>query len=89
MMKTMPGIEFNQGIPEDIDEPDYLDVSQRNLIVLDDFIAQSGTDKRIADLFTKVVIFLLRWENKMQTCILCHQIAQCNTKLYKLLKPAK
>ena len=29
-MKTMPGIEFNQGIPEDIDEPDYLDVSQRN-----------------------------------------------------------
>ena len=36
MMKTMPGIEFNQGIPEDIDEPDYLDVSQRNLIVLDD-----------------------------------------------------
>ena len=37
MMKTMPGIEFNQGILEDIDEPDYLDVSQRNLIVLDNF----------------------------------------------------
>ena len=49
----MPGIEFNQGIPEDIDEPDYLDVSQRNLIVLDDLMAQSGKDKRIADLFTK------------------------------------
>ena len=53
MMKTMPGIEFNQGIPEDIDEPDYLDVSQRNLIVLDDLMAQSGKDKRIVDLFTK------------------------------------
>ena len=53
MMKTMPGIEFNQGIPEDIDEPDYLDVSQRNLIVLEDLMAQSGKDKRIADLFTK------------------------------------
>ena len=53
MMKTMPGIEFNQGIPEDIDEPDYLDVSQCNLIVLDDLMAQSGKDKRIADLFTK------------------------------------
>ena len=39
MMKTMPGIEFNQGIPEDIGEPDYLDVSQRNLIVLDDLMA--------------------------------------------------
>ena len=47
------GIEFNQGIPEDIDEPDYLDVSQRNLIVLDDLMAQFGKDKRIADLFTK------------------------------------
>ena len=49
MMRTMPGIEFNEGIPEDLDEPDYLDVSQRNLIVLDDLMAQSGKDKRIAD----------------------------------------
>ena len=53
MMRTMPGIEFNQGIPEDIDNADYLDVSQRNLIVLDDLMAQSGKDKRISDLFTK------------------------------------
>ena len=53
MMRTMPGIEFNQGIPEDIDNADYFDVSQRNLIVLDDLMAQSGKDKRIADLFTK------------------------------------
>ena len=51
MMKTMAGIEFNQGIPEDIDDPDYLDISQRNLIVLDDLMAQSGKDK---------LIFLLR-----------------------------
>ena len=49
----MPGIEFNQGIPEDIDNADYLDTSQRNLIVLDDLMAQSGKDKRISDLFTK------------------------------------
>ena len=40
MMKTMAGMEFNQGIPEDIDEPDYLDVSQRNLIVLVDLMPQ-------------------------------------------------
>ena len=53
MMRTMPGIEFNQGIPDDIDNADYLDVSQRNLIVLDDLMAQSGKDKRISDLFTK------------------------------------
>ena len=55
MMKTMPEIEFNQGIPEDIDEPDYLDVSQRHLFVLDDLMAKSGKDKSIAsaDVFTK------------------------------------
>ena len=53
MMKTMPVIEFNQGIPEDVDEPDHLDVFQCNLIVLDDLMAQSCKDKRIADLFTK------------------------------------
>ena len=53
MMRTTPGIEFNEGIQEDIDEPDYLDVSQRNLIILDDLMAQSGKDKRVADLFTR------------------------------------
>jgi hypothetical protein len=48
MMRTTPGIEFNQGIPE------YdLDVSQRNLIVFDDLMAQSGKDKHISDIFTK------------------------------------
>ena len=44
MMRMMPGIEFNEGIPEDIDNADFLDVSQRNLIVLDELIAQSGKD---------------------------------------------
>jgi hypothetical protein len=53
MLKTVPEIEFNKGIPEDIDNTDYLDVSQRNLIVLDDLMAQSRKDKRISDLFTK------------------------------------
>jgi hypothetical protein len=53
MLKTVPKIEFNKGIPDDIDNTDYLDVSQRNLIVLDDLMAQSGKDKRISDLFTK------------------------------------
>jgi hypothetical protein len=53
MLRTIPEIEFNKGIPEDIDKGDYLDISQRNLIVLDDLMAQSGKDKRIAELFTK------------------------------------
>jgi hypothetical protein len=51
MMRTMPGIEFNEGIPEDIDNGDYLDVSKRNLIIMDDLMAQSRKDKRISDLF--------------------------------------
>jgi hypothetical protein len=53
MLRTIPGIEFNEGIPEDIEKVDYLDISQRNLIVLDDLMAQSSKDKRIANLFTK------------------------------------
>jgi hypothetical protein len=53
MMRTMPGIEFNEGIPEDNDKVDYLEISQRNLIILDDLMAQFGKDKRISDLFTK------------------------------------
>jgi hypothetical protein len=43
----MPGIELNKGIPKDMDKVDYLDVSQRNLIELDDLMAHSGKDKRI------------------------------------------
>ena len=53
MMRMTPGIEFNEGIPDDIDNADYLDVYQRNLIVLDDLMAQYSKDKRISDLFTK------------------------------------
>ena len=53
ILQRIPGIEFKQSIPEDIDNAHYLDVSQRNLIVLDDLMAQSSKEKRIADLFTK------------------------------------
>jgi hypothetical protein len=50
-MRMMHGNEFNECIPDDIDNADYLNVSQRNLIVLDDLMAQSGKDKDIFDLF--------------------------------------
>ena len=53
MIDTIPGIEFYEGIPSEIDSRDFLDVNKRNLIVLDDFMTQSGGDKRIANLFTK------------------------------------
>jgi hypothetical protein len=53
MLRTIPEIEFNKCIPEHIDKVDYLDISQRNLIVLEDLMAQSSEDKRKAELFTK------------------------------------
>lgn len=53
MIKTIPGIELNEGTPTDIDKDHFLDVSKQNLIVLDNLMAQSDGDKRIADLFTK------------------------------------
>jgi hypothetical protein len=43
----------NEGIPDDIENADSLEVSERNLIVLNDLVAQSDKDKRTADLFTK------------------------------------
>ena len=53
MIDTIPGIEFYEGIPSEIYSRDFLDVNKRNLVVLDDLMAQSGCDKRIANLFTK------------------------------------
>ena len=59
---TMPGIEFNKGIPDDIDNGGYLDVSQRNLIVLDDLMAQSGKVK------INVLLIFLRKEVIIEIC---------------------
>ena len=40
MIDTIPGIEFYDGITSEIDSRDFLDVNKRNLIVLDDLMAQ-------------------------------------------------
>ena len=53
MINTILGTDLNEGIPEDIDEEGFLDVSQRNLVVLDDLMDQSEKAKRIANLITK------------------------------------
>ena len=53
MIDTIPGIEFYEGIPFEIDPRVFLDVNKRSQIVLDDLMAQSGSNKRIANLFTK------------------------------------
>ena len=53
MIDTTPRIEFYKGIPSEIDSQHFFDVNKRNLLVLDGPMAQSGRDRRIADLFTK------------------------------------
>ena len=53
LSSTVPGIEFHQGIPEELDDRDYLDTEIHNLIVIDDLIQQSIKDKRITNLFTR------------------------------------
>ena len=49
MIKIIPGIELNECIPSDIDSDEFLDVSTRNRMVLDDLMTQPGGYKRIAD----------------------------------------
>ena len=53
IIDTIPSIAFYESIPSEIDSRYFLDVNKRNLIVLDDLMAQSGGDKRIANLFSK------------------------------------
>jgi hypothetical protein len=60
MMRMMPGIAINEGILDDIDNADYLDVSQRNLIVLDDLMAQSG----------KINVFLMAQSGKINVFLI-------------------
>ena len=48
---------FNQGILEHIDEPDYLDESRRNLIVLDDVMAQESHHRNLSVIYIVQDIF--------------------------------
>ena len=52
-MTTIPNIEFVKGIPENLEKDSYFDIHKRNLMVIDDQMADAGNDKRIVNLFTK------------------------------------
>ena len=43
-----------EGIPENLNE--YIDPKFRNLIVIDDLMSETGSDKKVTSLFTKVAI---------------------------------
>ena len=49
MIKTILGIEFYEGVHSETESGDFFYISQRNHVVLDNFMAQSGRDKRISD----------------------------------------
>ena len=52
-MTTIPNIEFVEGIPENLEKDSYFDIHKRNLMVIDDQMADAGNDKRIVNLFTR------------------------------------
>ena len=53
LRRELPEIEFINGIPADLGQPDFIDTSERNLIVFDDLMTDAKCDQRVADLFTK------------------------------------
>jgi hypothetical protein len=50
---SLPRIEFIKGIPDQLDDQDFIDGTERLLIVFDDLMTEAKCDQRIADLFTK------------------------------------
>ena len=48
-----PPIEFHRGIPNNLEEDEYLDPGKTNLIVLDDLMTTASKDRRVTDLFTE------------------------------------
>ena len=53
LQKRIPCIEFIRGIPDYLDNAQFMDPSKRNLIIFDDLMTEAKCDQRIADLFTK------------------------------------
>ena len=50
---VIPRVEFIQGIPQELDDDDYSNPTQNNLLILDDMMSTVGKDKRILELFTE------------------------------------
>ena len=51
LSSKFPHILFIEGIPENLNE--YIDPKFRNLIVIDDLMSETGSDKKVTNLFTK------------------------------------
>ena len=53
MQRIIPGMEFVKGIPENIEDEQFLNPIIQNRIVIDDLMSEASNDKRICDLFIK------------------------------------
>ena len=53
MKESIPNIEFIQGLPYNLQDDSFLDPKVRNLICIDDLMAQGSKDQRVQDLFTE------------------------------------
>ena len=53
LQKRIQRIEFIQGIPDYLNNAQFIDPSNWNLIIFDDLMTEEKCDQRIADLFTK------------------------------------
>ena len=53
LQKKLPSIEFVHGIPEYLNSSQFINPSQRNLIVFNDLMTEAKCDQRIADIFSR------------------------------------
>ena len=53
MKKTIPNIEFIQGVPAGLDNDNFFDVNKNNVVLLDDLLSTTANDPKIADLYTE------------------------------------
>ena len=51
LQKRFPCIEFIRGIPDYLNNSQFIGFTKRNLIILDDLMTEAKCDQRIADLF--------------------------------------
>jgi len=54
MIETIPNLTFLEGLPSDLES--RIDPTIRNMVVIDDLMNELSNDKRLTNIFTKVVI---------------------------------
>lgn len=52
MRHELPHIEFYKGIPAELDQDDYFDISIPNMVIIDDLMSDCKNDERLTKLFT-------------------------------------